>query len=54
VIKSKLDDEDDLHNETEQITNAIAGICGRPPSNVHIIYEPEGSGRVAFGGKLVR
>lgn len=54
VIKSKLGNEKDLQNEAEQITNAVASICGRPPSNVHIIYELEGSGRVAFGGKLVR
>jgi len=53
VIKSKLENEKDLQNEAEQITNAVARICERPPSNVHVIYEPEGSGRVAFGGKLV-
>lgn len=53
ILKSRLDAGADLQSEAEQITGAVARICGRPPENVHLIYLPEGSGRVAFGGELV-
>jgi phenylpyruvate tautomerase PptA (4-oxalocrotonate tautomerase family) len=39
--------------EAERLTRAIAPILNRPPENVHILYEPDGAGRVSFGGKLV-
>jgi phenylpyruvate tautomerase PptA (4-oxalocrotonate tautomerase family) len=32
---------------------AVASVTGRPAENVHIVLEPPGAGRVAFGGKLV-
>ena len=32
---------------------AIAAACDRPVENVHVIYEPPGAGRVAFGGHLI-
>jgi len=53
VIKSNLNEGPDLQIEAEKISLAVAGICGRPPANVHIIYEPKGSGRIAFGGRLI-
>ena len=40
-------------SEAERLTRAIAPILKRPPENVHILYEPDGAGRVAFGGRLV-
>ncbi|HTM22286.1 MAG TPA: hypothetical protein VL172_17320 [Kofleriaceae bacterium] len=42
-----------LEAQAEALTRAIAGCCGRPADNVHIIYEPAARGRVAFGGRLV-
>jgi phenylpyruvate tautomerase PptA (4-oxalocrotonate tautomerase family) len=39
--------------EVGALTAAMAEICGRPRSEVHVIYEPPGGGRVAFGGALV-
>jgi len=39
--------------EVARLTRAVAEACGRPAENVHLFYEPEGAGRVAFGGKLV-
>ena len=53
VIKSNLEKGQDFQIEAEKISHAVASICGRPPENVHIIYEPESSGRIAFGGKLI-
>lgn len=35
------------------IASAVAGLVGRPHENVHVIWEPPGAGRVAFGGELV-
>lgn len=54
VIKSKLPAIDKLQIEVEKITSAVAQICGRPSTLVHVIYEPQGRARVAFGGKVLR
>ena len=53
VLKSILPGMDEMQKEVEMITGAVARICRRPSGNVHIIYLPEGRGRVAFGGKIV-
>lgn len=42
-----------LQAEITRLTEAIAGVCGRPSDQVHLIYAPDGAGRVAFGGRLV-
>jgi phenylpyruvate tautomerase PptA (4-oxalocrotonate tautomerase family) len=42
-----------LRNQTRALTRAVATVCERPEENVHLIYEPKASGRVAFGGTLV-
>jgi phenylpyruvate tautomerase PptA (4-oxalocrotonate tautomerase family) len=39
--------------EVRALTRAVAGACGRREEQVHLIYEPAGRGRVAFGGELV-
>jgi hypothetical protein len=54
VLKSRLPDSDELEQEAARLAAAVARICGRPAENVHILYLPEGSGRVAFGGKIIR
>ena len=53
ILKSKLPSTEEMQKEVEMITGAVAQICGRPSGNVHVIYLPEGRGRVAFGGKIV-
>jgi phenylpyruvate tautomerase PptA (4-oxalocrotonate tautomerase family) len=35
------------------LTRALAKACGRPMEQLHLIYEPPGAGRIAFGGSLV-
>ena len=42
-----------LVDQVAQLTRAIAQACGRPPENVHLVYQPKAKGRVAFGGRLV-
>ena len=39
--------------EVAELTASIAHVCGRPTESIHLFYQPEGQGRVAFGGKLV-
>lgn len=40
------------HDLAGSLTKAIAGCCDRPVENVHLLFQPPGKGRVAFGGKL--
>ena len=53
VLKSKMPSMEELQEEMAKITGVVAHICGRPSENIHVIFQPEGRGRVAFGGKLV-
>jgi phenylpyruvate tautomerase PptA (4-oxalocrotonate tautomerase family) len=53
VLKSRLPEPDALRAEAQRLAAAVAAVAGRPAENVHIIYEPPGAGRVAFGGRLV-
>jgi len=43
-----------LAEEAKALGIAVAGCLGVPPERVHVEYAPPGSGRVAFGGALVR
>ena len=53
VLKAKLPLQDEMQIEVEKITSAVSKIFDRPPTLVHVIYAPQGSGRVAFGGRIV-
>jgi phenylpyruvate tautomerase PptA (4-oxalocrotonate tautomerase family) len=52
VMKSVLPVNEQLQREVQLLTEAVANICKRPIENVHIIYQPAASGRVAFGGQV--
>jgi phenylpyruvate tautomerase PptA (4-oxalocrotonate tautomerase family) len=54
ILKRQLPQADIIHNEVARLTDAIAAICNRQSENVHIVYEPDGKGRIAFGGKIVQ
>ena len=53
VLKARLE-TDILGTEADQLAESLAHICNRPKENVHIFYQPEARGRVAFGGKLLK
>ena len=53
VLKSTVPAAAELQAEIRQLSAAVAKTCDRIEENVHIMYQPDGSGRVAFGGKLV-
>lgn len=54
IIKGDLAPPDELAIEAAALATAIADVTGRATEHVHIIYEPPGRGRVAFGGELLR
>ena len=53
VLKAALPALPVLQAEAAQLAAAVAQVCNRPQENVHILYQPEGTGRVAFGGELL-
>lgn len=53
IVKSEMPEKYIMEQEVKEITRVLAKICKRPAENIHIIYEPEGRGRVSFGGRLV-
>lgn len=54
VIKAEDDPAEIRAAEAAALSAALAARLGRPAALVHLIYEPAGAGRVAFGGRLVR
>ena len=53
IIKSELLPLEEMQEEVQKITGAVAQICGHPSQNVHVIFQPPARGHMAFGGKLV-
>jgi phenylpyruvate tautomerase PptA (4-oxalocrotonate tautomerase family) len=53
VLTARLPVPDKMQIEVAKLTAAIARACDRPEENVHIVYLPEGAGRVSFGGKII-
>ena len=43
----------ELTDKVERVTAAVADVSGRPAENVHVLFEADASGRLAFGGRLV-
>lgn len=52
VLKRSLPEGTARVEEVAALASAVAQVCGRPREQVHVIYEPPASGRVAFGGAL--
>lgn len=52
VLKSQIGSPAERTAEAAKLSEAIAQAIGRAAENVHILYEPDASGRVAFGGEL--
>lgn len=53
VLKARMASAEATQAEVSRLTPLIAKLCDRPAENVHIIYQPEGFGRAAFGGELL-
>jgi len=53
VLHADLEPTGALEREAAALAAAVAEATGRDRRNVHVIYEPRGRGRVAFGGELL-
>jgi hypothetical protein len=53
VLHADTPDQGSRIQEAKALAEAVAACLGRQVQRVHIEYEPDGRGRVAFGGKLV-
>ncbi|MFZ9683577.1 MAG: tautomerase family protein [Cephaloticoccus sp.] len=42
-----------LKREASEVSRIVSTLCNRPADLVHIIYQPPGAGRIAFGGRLI-
>ncbi len=54
VLLARLPDEAALARQAAALSAAVAEVCGRPADHVHVVFSPAGTGRVAFGGRLLR
>ena len=54
IIKRERGDAADEVAEARRVCAAVATVSGRAEDLVHVIYEPPGKGRIAFGGRLIR
>jgi phenylpyruvate tautomerase PptA (4-oxalocrotonate tautomerase family) len=54
VLKACVGDLAEREREAQALTGAVARALDRPESCIHVVYEPEGAGRVAFGGAMVK
>ncbi len=54
VLLRVLPDAAELAKLADALAVAIGNASGCPKENVHIVFQPEAAGRVAFGGQLVK
>ena len=52
ILKFRHAEDADRAAEAMRLTAAVAQTCGRAVEHVHLVYQPEGAGRVSFGGTL--
>jgi phenylpyruvate tautomerase PptA (4-oxalocrotonate tautomerase family) len=54
ILRVNLPQGAALQAEVAAVTELVAQWMARAPERVHVIYAPEGAGRQAFGGRLVK
>lgn len=54
ILKPRIPDSNTIETEISQLTQALANTLNFPAENIHILYQPDAEGRVAFGGRVVR
>jgi phenylpyruvate tautomerase PptA (4-oxalocrotonate tautomerase family) len=52
VLKAECPTGAALKREARLLAEGVARVCGRAVENVHVLYEPNAQGRIAFGGRL--
>ncbi len=53
VILGEAPKGDARCSQCRNLAKALAAALDRPVENIHIIYEPDAKGRIAFGGRLL-
>jgi phenylpyruvate tautomerase PptA (4-oxalocrotonate tautomerase family) len=53
ILLADLPPQEEMKQQIDRLTTAVATACARPPENVHLLYRPSARGRTAFGGRLV-
>lgn len=54
VLLRALPGEYTLERMAQNISTEVSDVLDRPAENTHVFFEPEGVGRVAFGGVLAK
>jgi hypothetical protein len=52
VLKAQRPTGSALEAEVRALREGVSRVCGRAVENVHVLYEPDAQGRIAFGGSL--
>ena len=52
ILQAQRPEGAELSKLAFKLTQAIASACERPPENVHLIFEPDAAGHIAFGGQV--
>ncbi|MFP3854090.1 MAG: hypothetical protein ACLFWD_07330, partial [Anaerolineales bacterium] len=53
VLLADVPERQDRRELARELSSRVAKKVNRPIENVHLLFEPPGRGRVAFGGRLV-
>lgn len=53
ILRAELPERAAMRREMPRVAEIVARILDRPRENVHVLYAPEASGRIGFGGVLV-
>lgn len=53
VIEAHPPEDAERARQAVALATVVGEACGQTAEHVHVIYEPPGAGRVAFGGHLV-
>ena len=53
VLLADLPDQDQLADIAQRLCQAVSETLQRSSEQVHIVFQPAGRGRVAFGGRLL-
>ncbi len=52
ITRHGLPEASRLAEEAREVAELLSRVLERPADNMHVIYEPPGRGRVAFGGQF--
>lgn len=53
LVMARPPEGEALEGACASLSRVVGEACGRPAERVHVLVEPPGAGRVAFGGRLV-